>query len=104
VPALIAVAGRLPRLIADRGHDANSLRQDLKAAGTKPIIPGRPNRKRPTRHDRVRYAERWRIEAMFCRLKDYRRVRTRYDKFAIATSPASSSPPSSAAGAERAEA
>ena len=102
--ALIAVAGRLPRLIADRGHDANRLRHDLKAAGTKPIIPGRRHRKRPTRHDRVRYAERWRIEMMFCRLKDYRRIGTRHDKFAMTTSPASSSPPSSAAGAERAQA
>jgi transposase len=72
----------LKRVIADRGYDANSLRRDLKSAGTKPIIPGRRNRKRPIQHDRVRYAERWRIEAMFCRLKDYRRVATRYDKLA----------------------
>jgi transposase len=72
----------LKRLIADRGYDANGLRRDLKAAGTKPIIPGRRNRKRPIRNDRARYAERWRVEAMFCRLKDYRRVATRYDKLA----------------------
>jgi transposase len=30
-----------------------------------------------------RYRDRWRIEAAFCRLKDFRRVATRYDKLAI---------------------
>jgi transposase len=79
---LIAMAGRLKRLIADRGYDANSLRRDLKAAGTKPIIPGRRNRKRPIQHDHAHYAERWRVGAMFCCLKDYRRVATRYSKLA----------------------
>ncbi|WP_157970221.1 transposase, partial [Pelagibacterium sediminicola] len=29
-----------------------------------------------------RYKDRWRVEAMFCRLKDFRRVATRYDKLA----------------------
>ncbi len=28
-------------------------------------------------------AHRWRIEAAFCRLKDFRRVATRYDKLAV---------------------
>lgn len=76
------MAGRLKRLMADRRYDANSLRRDLKAAGTKPIITSRRNRKRTIQHDRVRHAERWRIEVMFCRLKDYRRVATRYNKLA----------------------
>ena len=81
-PALIAAVGRLKRLIANRGYDANSLRRDLKSAGIRPIIPGRRNCKRPIQHDRARNAERWRIEAMLCRPKDYRRVATRYDKLA----------------------
>jgi transposase len=46
------------------------------------IIPGRRSRKRPIQHDERRYKERWRIEAAFCRLKDFRRVATRYDKLA----------------------
>jgi len=54
----------------------------LREAGTTPIIPGRINRKRPIRHDGKRYRDRWMIEAMFCRLKDFRRVATRYDKLA----------------------
>ena len=70
-------------LIADRGYDANSLRLTLRSIGTIPVIPGRRSRKRPIRHDERRYRDRWRIEAAFCRLKDFRRVATRYDKLAV---------------------
>jgi transposase len=59
------------------------LRRTLRTTGTIPIIPGRRSRKRPIRHDKRRYRDRWRIEAAFCRLKDFRRVATRYDKLAI---------------------
>lgn len=78
----LRMAGRMKRLIADKGYDANHLRKRLKEDGVKPVIPGRSNRKRPIRHDEKRYKERWRIEAAFCRLKDFRRVATRYDKLA----------------------
>jgi transposase len=71
------------RLIADRGYDANRLRHALRSVGTIPIIPGRRSRKRLIRHDERRYRDRWRIEAAFCRLKDFRRVATRYDKLAL---------------------
>ena len=83
-PDVLAQApGRLKRLVADRGFDANHLRRDLRSAGTVPVIPGRHSRKRPIRHDAVRYRDRWRIEASFCRLKDFRRIATRYDKLAV---------------------
>ncbi len=75
---LAAVPGRLKRLIADRGYDANHLRRDLREAGTIPIIPGTRARKRPIRYDKRRYKDRWRVEAAICRLKDFRRVATRY--------------------------
>ena len=55
----------------------------LRATGTRPIIPGRRTRKKPVRHDRTHNKDRWRIEAAFCRLKDFRRVATRYDKLAV---------------------
>jgi transposase len=77
-----AVPGRVRRLIADRGYDADALRRELRSGGTRPIIPGRRTRKRPIRHDTTRYKDRWRIEAAFCRLKDFRRIATRYDKLA----------------------
>jgi transposase len=72
----------MKRLIADRGYDANRLRSTLRDQGTIPIIPGRRNRKRPIQYDERRYRDRWLVEAMFCRLKDFRRVATRHDKLA----------------------
>jgi len=82
-PELLArLPGRIRRLVADRGYDADALRRDLRSSGTNPVIPGRCTRKRPIRHDPHRYKDRWRIEAAFCRLKDFRRVATRYDKLA----------------------
>ena len=79
---LAAAPGRIRRLAADKGYDADWLRADLRDKGITPIIPGKRGRKRKIRHDRRRYRERWRVEAPFCRLKDFRRVATRYDKLA----------------------
>ena len=72
----------MKRVIADRGYDANRIRAALREQGTIPVIPGRRNRKRPIQYDERRYNDRWRVEAMFCRLKDFRRIATRYDKLA----------------------
>jgi transposase len=57
------------------------LRRDLRSSGTLPVIPGRRTRKRRVR-DQTRYKDLWRIEAAFCRLKDFRRVAVGYDKLA----------------------
>lgn len=51
-------------------------------AGAIPAIPGRRNRKRAIHDDKQRYVGRPLIENAFCRLKDFRRVATRYDKLA----------------------
>jgi transposase len=78
-----ALLGSLPAaewLIADRGHDADWFRDALKEKGIKPCIPGRKSRGKPIRHDKRRYKCRNRIEIMFGRLKDWRRVATRYDR------------------------
>ena len=42
-------------------------------------IPSKSNRKKPVEHDRILYRQRPRIENMFGRLKDWRRIHTRYD-------------------------
>ncbi|MBP1178473.1 transposase [Methylobacterium sp. PvR107] len=79
-PAVLAEApGRIRRLSADKGYDADWLRADLRRSG---IMPGKRSRKRRIHHDKRRYRERWRIEATFNRLKDFRRIATRYDKLA----------------------
>ena len=82
-PTLLAVAGRFLRLIADRGYDADGLRRAVREDDAEAVIPGRRSRKQDVRYDRRCYRERWRIEATVGRLKDCRRVATRYDKLAL---------------------
>jgi transposase len=67
-------------LLADRGYDAAWFREALIANGTKPCIPWRKSRKKTVKYDKRRYTRRNRIERMFGRLKDWRRVATRYDR------------------------
>ncbi len=67
-------------LLADRGYDADWFREALSDKGTRPCIPGRKSRKKVVRYDKRRYKRRNRIERMFGRLKDWRRVATRYDR------------------------
>ena len=81
-PALLKRAGQMRYLLGDKGYDADRLRRSLREAGTTPVIPGRRNRKRVIRYDQERYRGRHLIENAFCRLKDFRRVATRYDKLA----------------------
>jgi transposase len=54
----------------------------LRKAGAVPVIPGRRNRRRIIRYDKDRYRGRHLIENAFCRLKDFRRLATCYDKLA----------------------
>ena len=78
-----ALLDGLPRaewLLGDRGYDADWFRDALKDKGIKPCTPGRKARKTPVRYDKRRYKRRNRIEIMFGRLKDWRRVATRYDR------------------------
>lgn len=67
-------------LIADKGYDAKAFRKTLRDHGASPVIPGRSNRKRKINYDKARYRERHLVENAFCRLKDFRRIATRYDK------------------------
>ena len=81
-PELLARMGRARYVLADKGYDADALRRSLRQVGAVPVIPGRRSRKRAIRYDRDRYKGRHLIENAFCRLKDFRRVATRYDKLA----------------------
>lgn len=67
-------------MVADRGYDADWFREALGDKGIKPCIPDRRSRGKPIKHDKRRYKRRNRIEIMFGRLKDWRRVATRYDR------------------------
>lgn len=78
-PQLLAGLKGARYLLADKGP---GLRKHLRRSAIVPIIPGRSNRKRVIRYDKRRYKERHLIENAFCRLKDFRRIATRYDKLA----------------------
>lgn len=75
----------LPRasvMIGDRGYDAIWFRNALAQRGTAACIPSKINRNAPFDHDRALYRQRHRIENMFGKLKDWRRIHTRYDRCA----------------------
>ena len=69
-------------LLGDRGYDANWFRNALAERGIAACIPSKANRKIPIDHDRALYRQRHRIENMFGRLKDWRRIHTRDDRCA----------------------
>lgn len=62
-----------------RGYDADWFRDALQERGITPCIPGRKSRTKPIKYDKRRYKRHNRIEIMFGRLKDWRRVASRYD-------------------------
>ena len=66
-------------MLGDKAYDSAELREDLYERGTKPVIPNRCNRKQPFSFNKRIYKLRWRIESAFNRLKDFRRIATRYD-------------------------
>ena len=82
VPAQ-AMLARLPpdlRVIADAAYDSAELRRWLADRGSRVMIPNRKNRKQPYPFDAVTYRRRNIVERTFCRLKDFRRLATRYDR------------------------
>ena len=81
-PALLSAAGPVNRLLADKAYDTNRLRDLLAQQGTAAVIPSIARRKPLIPYDRQAYRQRNLIERMFARLKDSRRIATRYDKLA----------------------
>ena len=70
------------QLIADRGYDSTWFREELEARGIEPCIPSSRSRKVPFAHDKILYRQRHKIENLFAKLKDWRRIATRYDRCA----------------------
>jgi transposase len=81
--ALIEQAKPARKLLTDKAYDSAELQKKLKEQGTKPVIPNKRNRKQLFTFSRKAYRERHRIENAFCRLKDFRRIATRYDRLAV---------------------
>jgi putative transposase len=66
----------------DKGYDADRIRARLCLDGIEPVIPGRENRTVTIVYDQVLYAQRNRVERFFNKLKQFRRIATRYEKYA----------------------
>ena len=69
-------------LLGDKGYDADWFRAALADRGITACIPSKANRKVQIPHDRTLYRQRHRVENMFGKLKDWRRIHTRYDRCA----------------------
>jgi len=79
--ALIA-AYDFERLIADRSYDADAFVQVLADKEAEPVIPPRRNRKATRDYDRHLYKERHLVECFIIKIKQYRRMFSRFDKLA----------------------
>ncbi|WP_244501485.1 IS5 family transposase [Sphingomonas gellani] len=79
---LLSVAAPAPHLIGDKAYDADSLRYWLAERQIKAVIPSTASRRTPYPLNRRIYRRRNVIERLFCRLKNWRRIATRYDRHA----------------------
>ena len=70
-------------LLADRGYDANRLRERIAEEGAEAVIPSTRSRSKPIPYDKHIYEERNLVERFFNKIKHYRRITTRYEKTVV---------------------
>jgi transposase len=80
--ALLDVMPPVDLLHGDKGYDSDALRRQIEATGAAPNIPPKRNRRWKPCFSPMLYRRRNAIERMFGRLKDFRRIATRYDRLA----------------------
>jgi transposase len=78
--ALLDGLERRAIVIADKGYDADRVRSCIRSQGAIPNIPNRSNRKKKFRWKKAIYRQRNHVERFFNKLKQFRRIATRYDK------------------------
>ncbi len=69
-------------IVADKGYDSDTFVETITAQGSQAVIPPRSNRLTPRIVDRHIYKSRHLVECFFNRIKQFRRIATRYDKLA----------------------
>jgi transposase len=77
-----AVGIKMP-LVMDRAYEGDEMRKLSRELNCEPIVPPKSNRKTPLDYDRQLYKERTKIERLFGRIKQFRKIFTRYDKLDI---------------------
>lgn len=79
-PVMLNAVPTASELPADKAYDSDWLCEDLANQGTRAVIPNKADRKYLHLFDKKRYKKRNAIECMFCHLKYFRCIATRYDK------------------------
>ena len=64
----------------DKAYDSNAIRSKLEAKGIEAVIPPKSNRLDSIVYDKQRYKERNKVERLFNKIKQFRRIATRYEK------------------------
>ena len=75
---------RAKELLGDKGYDSEWFRAALTARGITSCIPPKSNCEVQYHYDKAVYKKRHRIENLFAKIKDWRRIHTRYDRCAHA--------------------
>lgn len=77
------IEGRNPDyVLADKGYDSDANLQAARNEGAEPVIPPKANRKKPQTCDYALYKERRHVECYIGKLKYFRRIFSRFDKYA----------------------
>ena len=79
-PGRSGVDNRLSALLADKAFDSNVIRALFAERGAVAVIPSKADRSVPIPHDAEMYKWRHLVENFFCKIKEFRRIATRYDK------------------------
>ena len=74
---------RPKRVAGDKASSSGQVRRYLRRRGIGAVIPRKRNARRTGRFDRAASRERNRVERLINRLKQFRRVATRYEKLAV---------------------
>ncbi len=70
------------QVLADKGYDSDAFVESIQRVGAEAVIPSRKNRQQPRPLDRHIYKDRNLVERFFQKLKQFRRVATRYERLA----------------------
>ena len=67
-------------VLADKGYDSDHFIEAIEASGAEAVIPPRKNRTEQREYDQALYKERNLVERLFQKLKNFRRIATRYER------------------------
>jgi transposase len=70
-------------IVADKAYASARIRQQIADEGALAVIPSKSNARNPIEHDANLYAQRNIVERFFCKMKDMRRLATRFEKTAL---------------------